>query len=108
MIDKFLSFEDEAAAKAVLYRIEGAQEANEELGIEAKEGVEVANYMNIDTIGIIDKPTGNVIELEPGILIPQTRVIEGWHVNVRLMPGEDGTPLESYEVYPNSPVRVWA
>ena len=106
MTDLYLSFADEAAARAVLYRIEGAVEADPENGIEASEGYEVANYANIDTIGVIYKPTGNTIDTDDGP-IPETAPIDGWHVNVRLMPGEDAASLEPFVVTPKSPVRVW-
>jgi hypothetical protein len=103
MTDLYLSFPDEAAAKAVLYRIEGAVEADPENGVEAQEGTEVANYANIDTIGIIYKPTGETDEEGN----PEMAPIEGWHVNVRLVDGEDADALEPFEVTPNTPVRVW-
>jgi hypothetical protein len=105
-MDKYLSFPDEAAAKAVLYRIEGAVEADPEQGIEASEGYEVANYANIDTIGIIYKPTGEMLQGEDGPY-PAMAPIEGWHVNVRLAEGEDGAALELFAVTPEQPVRVW-
>jgi hypothetical protein len=104
-MDKYLSFPDEAAAKAVLYRIEGAVEADPEQGIEASEGYEVANYANIDTIGIIYKPTGEMLQGEDGPY-PAMAPIEGWHVNVRLV-GEDAEALEPFEVSPVTPMRVW-
>jgi hypothetical protein len=104
-MDKYLAFTDEAAAKAVLYRIEGAVEADPEQGIEASEGTEVANYANIDTIGIIYKPTGEMLQGEDGPY-PEMAPIEGWHVNVRLV-GEDAEALEPFVVQPNTPVRVW-
>ena len=100
-MDKYLSFTDEAAAKAVLYRIEGAVEADAEMGIEAVEGYEVPNYANIDTIGVIYKRTGGTDEE------PVMEAIPGWHVNVRLMPDEDGSALSSFEVFPATPMRVW-
>jgi hypothetical protein len=103
-MDKYLSFFDEAAAKAVLYRIEGAVEATEDT--EAVEGYEVANYANIDTIGIIYKPTGEMLLGEDGEY-PEMEAIEGWHVNVRLVDGEDAEALEPFEVSPETPVRVW-
>ena len=103
MTDLYLSFPDEAAAKAVLYRIEGAVEATEDT--EAVEGYEVANYANIDTIGIIYKPTGEMLQGEDGPY-PEMAPIEGWHVNVRLV-GEDAEALEPFVVQPNTPVRVW-
>ena len=102
-MDKYLSFESEAAAKAVLYRIEGAQEATDEAP--AVEGYEVANYANIDTIGIIYKPTGEMLQGEDGPY-PEMAPIEGWHVNVRLV-GEDAEALEPFEVSPVTPMRVW-
>jgi len=105
-MDKYLSFPDEAAAKAVLYRIEGAVEADPEQGIEAVEGYEVANYANIDTIGIIYKPTGEMLQGEDGPY-PEMAPIEGWHVNVRLADGEDAEALEPFVVQPKSPSRVW-
>lgn len=105
-MDYYLSFPTEAAAKAVLYRIEGAVEADPENGIEAREGTEVANYTNIDTIGVIYKPTGETIEQE-GITMPVMKPLDGWHVNVRLMFGEDADALKPYAVAPRAPVRVW-
>lgn len=88
--DYYLSFSDEAAAKAVLYRIEGAVEASD--GVEAKPGYEVANYANIDTIGVIYK---------------DEEAIPGWHVNVRLVPGENASAIEPFKVQPATPMRVW-
>jgi hypothetical protein len=105
-MDKYLAFPDEAAAKAVLYRIEGAVEADPEQGIEAVEGYEVANYANIDTIGIIYKPTGEMLQGEDGPY-PEMAPIPNWHVNIRLVEGEDPEPLEPFLVEPKSPVRVW-
>jgi hypothetical protein len=103
--DLFLSFPDEATAKSVLYRIEGAQEADPEQGIEAREGYEVPNFQNIDTIGVIYKPTGEMLQGEDGEY-PAMEAIEGWHVNVRLV-GEDATTLLPYAVEPSTPQRVF-
>lgn len=104
--DTYLSFADEAAAKAVLYRTEGVVEANEEMGTEAVEGYEVANFANIDTIGVIYKPTGETTE-QDGMTVPVMEAIPGWHVNVRLVEGEDGAPLATFAVTPSTPMRVW-
>jgi hypothetical protein len=106
MQDLYLSFPDEASAKAVLYRIEGAQEANEELGTEAVEGYEVQNFANTDTIGVIYKPTGEVEQTDMGER-PVMAAIPGWHVNVRLAEGEDGSTLAPFAVTPTTPLRVW-
>jgi len=104
MTDLYLSFPDEAAAKAVLYRIEGAVEATEDT--EAVEGYEVPNYANIDTIGIIYKPTGETTE-QDGVAVPVMAPVEGWHVNVRVV-DEDAEALQAFEVHPATPLRVWA
>jgi hypothetical protein len=104
-MDKYLAFTDEAAAKPVLYRIEGAVEADPEQGIEASEGTEVANYANIDTIGVIYKPTGEMLQGEDGPY-PEMAPIPNWHVNVRLV-GEDAEALAPFVVEPKTPVRVW-
>lgn len=86
-MDKYLSFPDEATAKAVLYGAEAAP-----------------NYANIDTIGVIYKPVG-----EPNAEgVQDMQAIPGWHVNVRVVAGEDDQPLQAYEVSPATPVRMWA
>lgn len=95
-MDLYLSFKSEAEAKATLYHIEGAVEASD--GIEAVEGYEVANYQNIDTIGIIYEVSGEDAELTP---------LDGWHVNIRIVDGEDAEALKPFEVYPTTPIRVW-
>jgi hypothetical protein len=79
-MDYYLSFPDEATAKAVLYRIEGDAETV------------VQNFTNIDTIGVIHK---------------DDHPIDGWHVNVRVVDGEDGSALEPFSVNPKTPIRVW-
>lgn len=76
--DIFLSFSDEAAARAVLYRSEG-----DDL---------TPNFANIDTIGVIYK---------------DEQPITGWHVNVRLVDGEDGSTLAPFAVTPTTPLRIW-
>ena len=100
-MDYHLKFTDESQAKSILYRKEGVVEANEEFGIEANEGYDVANFDNIDIIGVIYKPTGELDEDNNPILAP----LDGWHVNVR---HEGEVALDEYVVYPTQPVRIWA
>jgi hypothetical protein len=83
-MDYYLSFPDEAAAKTVLY---GAED--------------MPNYANIDTIGVIYKRTGGTDDE------PVMTAIPGWHVNVRLLAGEDDKALQSFAVTPATPTRVW-
>lgn len=106
MQDLYLSFTDEAAAKAVLYRTKGAVAADPEMGVEAVEGYEVANYRNIDTIGVIYKPTGETTE-QDGMAVPVMAAIPGWHVNVRVSEDEDAAALQPYQINPATPMRVW-
>ena len=104
MQDLYLKFKDEAEAKSVLYRIEGAVEADPENGIEAIEGYEVANYRNIDTIGIIYQPQEIVDPENP----PEPVPYDGWFVNVRVVAGENPEPLEPFSIDPQPyPMRVW-
>lgn len=86
--DYYLSFSNEAAARAVLYT-EGER-----------------NYANIDTIGVIYKATGATTEQE-GMTFPVMAAIPGWHVNVRLVDGEDASAIEPFKVQPATPMRVW-
>jgi hypothetical protein len=102
MTDLYLSFPDEAAAKAVLFTQEPT-EWDEEGNATAFEPRQ--SYANIDTIGIIYKPTGETLQGEDGPY-PEMAPIEGWHVNVRLV-GEDAAALEPFVVEPKTPVRVW-
>lgn len=89
MTDYYLKFTNEVKVKAVLYDVE----------------TEVPNYANIDTIGIIYKPTGKMSQGEDG-KYPEMAPIDGWHVNVRLV-GEDATALEPFKVIPTAPIRIW-
>ena len=58
----------------------------------------------IDVIGVIYKPTGEMLLGEDGEY-PAMAAQEGWHVNVR---GPETAELEPYVVDVKTPVRVWA
>jgi hypothetical protein len=103
-IDYCLKFDSEAEARAVLYRIEGAVEADPENGVEAQEGYEVANYDAIDMIGVICKPTGQIINTTEGD-VPEMAPVDGYHANVRVL--KEAQELEAYRVHPVTPERVW-
>jgi hypothetical protein len=89
MIDLYLKFKDAMEASSVLFT-----------GDEN-------NFKNIDIIGTIYKPTGQVIVTDFGDQ-PMMAEVPGYHVNVRLNDDEDGTALEPYSIVVNNPVRVWA
>lgn len=82
-MDYYLKFQDEAQANSVL------------------EGIEAS----IDTLGIIYKPTGIMLQGEQGEY-PEMAPIDGWHVNVRSV--EEIPELEPYNTNPLTPMRVWA
>ena len=101
MQDLYLKFTDEAQAKSVLYT-EVPTEWDEEG--EPTEFYDKPNYANIDTIGIIYE--GGEWDAE-GNVVTEPTPLDGWHVNVRLVGDEDGTPLAPFEVTPTLPRRVW-
>ena len=80
--DLYLKFSDEAEATAALADYPGS----------------------IDIIGIIYKPTGEVIKTDEGE-VAEMAPLAGWHVNTR---GPMPEALLPFSVIPEHPVRVWA
>lgn len=106
-MDYCLKFESKAAADAVLFtQVPTAWDNSGEEPV-ATEFYAQPNFQNIDVIGVIHKPTGEMLSGVDGVY-PEMAPIPGWHVNVRLVSGEDGSALEPFAVTPTSPVRVWA
>lgn len=99
-MDKYLKFTDEAQANSVLYT--KVPTAWDEEG-EPTEFYDKPNYANIDTIGIIYEPQEVLDPENP----PEPVPLDGWHVNVRVVAGEDADSLAAYEVHPTVPRRVW-
>ena len=60
----------------------------------------------IDEIGVIYQPTGEVVSGENGDE-PVMAPIEGWHVNVRTTSSNAADELRHLEVTPENPVSVW-
>lgn len=88
-MDYYLKFESEEQATSVLFDTTPAGENTEAMC--------APRYQNIDVVGMLfDEVDGEQIP------------IEGWHVNVRLVPGEDSQALEPYRVQPTHPRRVFA
>jgi hypothetical protein len=100
--DLYLKFADEAEADSILYTVTPSIETEE--GAVTADAVITPNYANIDTLGIlyVEQPIPD--PENPPEPIPE----DGWHVNVRLVDGEDAAPLESFCVHPTVPRRVWA
>jgi hypothetical protein len=95
MQDFYLKFESKTQAQSVLhieqYPVLGATLDGKE--VISDEPVLIPVYANIDVIGVIYK-NGDPLD--------------GWHVNVRLLDGEDATALGPYRIEVNTPTRVWA
>lgn len=106
-MDKYLQFESEAAANAVLYTLVPTEWDNTDPENPIATAWEPSPlYRNIDTIGVIYKPTGEMLQGEDGPY-PAVAPVPGFHVNIRLVEGEDGEALEPFVIQPKSPVRVW-
>ena len=58
----------------------------------------------IDVIGVIYKPTGEMLLGEDGEY-PSMAPIDGWHVNVR---GPEALELNPYVIKVKTPARAWA
>jgi hypothetical protein len=97
--DMFLKFADEAEANAALY--------DEQTNVDGDivETVLVPKYAAVDVIGVIYKPTGEMIQTDEGE-VPEMAPLDGWHVNVRHT--AEAPELDAYKVAPKSPVRGWA
>ena len=103
-MDFYLSFQDEAEAKSVLYTVTPAV-LNEEGEVVTEEQVK-PNYMNIDILGVVYEPRP---EDAPEDYEPVPYPAPNFGVNVRVVGGEDPTPLQQYSVQPKPyPQRVWA
>lgn len=60
----------------------------------------------LDVIGTVYAPTGETMTIE-GEEIPVTEPVPGYHVNVRTTSETLAASLESFRIYPETPVRVW-
>ena len=125
MIDYTLKFPDQATANEVLFE-KFPLKLDEDLNVVETYDVPRFPGMSIDTIGVIYKPTGEMLLGEDGEY-PAMAPIAGWHVNLRvnediaesdavtesdavqeLTLSEKLQALAPYIVQVNTPVRVWA
>ena len=108
MTDFYLKFASEEEARTVLYTVTPAvyevdEEGNTTDVVVTEEQVK-PNYMNIDVLGVLYEKQEIVDPENP----PEPVPLDGWHVNVRLVDGEDGNALQPFAVVPTQPRRVWA
>jgi hypothetical protein len=112
MIDLFLRFSSESAAKTYLYDIEYTPYIDEE-GMEVLDERLTPRYRNMDIIGTIytnQAYIGPPEEIDGYSFMPDPVFIPlpGWHVNIRALDDEDITSLEPFRVFPTNPRRMWA
>jgi len=100
--DYFLKFNDEAEATAALFTEQTSVQDD------VVETVLVPRYAAVDVVGVIYKPTGNVLpaEDESGEAVDEMAPLDGWHVNVRHT--AETPELEAFRVFPATPSRAWA
>ena len=109
MNDMYLKFADKAQADSVLYTTTPVLAVVDQEGnviTPAGEDIVTPNFANIDVIGTIYRPTGEV-ETVDGMEAPVMAALESWHVNVRAVDGEDTSALVPFAVSPTVPQRVW-
>lgn len=94
-LDYHLRFDSEAAADQVLFDMQHDGQGYNK----------VPRYQAVDVIGTIYKPTGIMLPTDEGEVFEMAPV-EGWHANVRH--SDEAPELEAYQVFPQTPVRVWA
>ncbi len=111
MKDLCLKFTDEAQAKSILFREEAPvaqpvvlNEDGTPVEQEATATVLVPKFRNVDVIGPIFRPTGEV----DADGVPVLADVGGWHVNVLALDDENTAELEPFVVAPANRQRVWA
>lgn len=102
MTDFYLKFASEEEARTVLYTVTPAV-TDEDGTVLAEESIK-PNYANIDVIGVIYNNDAFIVEEEEVI---SATAKEGWHVNVRVVGGENSDALQAYSVVPTQPRRIW-
>jgi hypothetical protein len=94
--DLYLKFSDKAQADSVLYTT--TDEVTDAEGVVVQAASSKPNFANIDVVGTIYK---TVAEGEEPV------AYEGYHVNVRVVNGEDSSALLPFSVVPTAPRRIW-
>ena len=65
----------------------------------------------MDVVGVIQKPTGNILTDADGNEYPEMAPIPGWHLNIRLLNDNMRAEIEALDVAhgvnPATPERVW-
>ena len=107
--DYYLKFANEAEANGVLYtEVPVAWDNSDPENPVVTETEQRPNYRNIDVLPLVVATEGSYDEEGNELTAPT--YVDGYHVNVRALDGEDGDALAAYAVTPapNTPARVWA
>lgn len=112
MNDYRLQFADEAAWWATAASEGWVQHEYAPVENEGDEPVIVRSWIaypgiDFDEIGIIYRPTGNVID-QDGIEVPEMAPQPGFHVNIRLHQLTLPDSLRPFRITPNQPIRTFA
>jgi hypothetical protein len=106
--DYLLKFTDEEQANSVLFTkvpTAWSESVADDEPPEPTEWMDKPNYDNIDIIGTIYKPTGEV-EMVEDMEVPVMAAVDGYHVNVRNY--SEAPELDAYVVVPTNQYRTWA
>ena len=105
--DLYLKFESEEQMRSVLFeKVPTAWDNTDPENPIETAWEEQQLFRNTDILGIIYK--GGSWD-EEGNEVEAPVALEGFHCNVRALPGESTDTLELYKIEtPNSPERVWA
>ena len=101
MIDFYIKLENEAAMPTALsaFYNEGGEFVSN-----------TADYA-IDVIGVISEATGVTLTDANGMDYPETLLVTGWHLNIRLASDSMRDVAEALDaahgVTPDTPTRVW-
>lgn len=101
--DLYLKFTSESEANSVLFTVHPA--TLDEDGVTVAEEYSTPNYANIDIIGTLYEPMEPMVDPEATPVAPVA--LDGYHVNVRVVTGEDSGPLLPFSIVPTVPRRVW-
>ena len=107
--DYYLKFASEAEANDVLYTEVPTEWDNTDPEAPVVTATELRpNYRNIDVLPTVVATQGTYDEEGNELTAPT--YVDGYHVNVRALEGEDGSALDAYTVNPTpaTPARVWA
>jgi len=107
--DYYLKFADKAEADSALYtEVPIAWDNTDPENPVVTETEQRPNYRNIDVLPLVVDTEGSYDEEGNELTAPT--YVDGYHVNVRALEGEDGEALEAYKVDPEpvTPARVWA